>query len=107
MADETTTPTETTEAKVETVRRQRRVARVVSTHGDKTIRVAIDNLVKHPKYGKFMQRRTKVAVHDPENVAKLGDIVEIVPCRRMSKSKSWHLERVVRSSGSTEPLPQG
>lgn len=86
----------------ETIRRQRRAARVVSTHGDKTIRVLIDNLAKHPKYGKYMHRRTKLAVHDPANTAKMGDIVEIVPCRRISKSKSWRLVRVIRAGSGVE-----
>jgi small subunit ribosomal protein S17 len=98
MAEET----ETKATQGETVRRQRRVAQVVSTHGDKTIRVLIDNLVKHPKYGKYMHRRTKLAVHDPANAAKMGDIVEIVPCRRISKSKSWRLVQVIRAGSGVE-----
>ena len=69
---------------------------VSSTGGDKTIHVVVENLVKHPQYGKYVRRRTKVAVHDPANTAGLGDLVEIVPCRRMSKSKSWRLLSVVR-----------
>lgn len=82
------------------VRRQKRVGEVTSTGGEKTIRVVVDNLVKHAKYGKFIHRRTKVAVHDPLSAAKLGDTVEIVPCRRISKSKSWRLVRVVRSAST-------
>ena len=69
---------------------------VSSTGGDKTIHVVVENLVKHSQYGKYVRRRTKVAVHDPANTAGLGDLVEIVPCRRMSKSKSWRLLGVVR-----------
>jgi small subunit ribosomal protein S17 len=80
------------------VRRQKRVGIVSATHGYKTIHVELDHLAKHPKYGKFMHRRTRLAVHDPENTAKLGDVVEIVTCRRVSKSKSWRLLRVIRSS---------
>lgn len=102
MAEETTSQ----ETQGAAVRLQKRVAQVVSTSGDKTIRVLIDNLVKHPKYGKFMHRRTKLAVHDPENVAKMGDVVEIVPCRRISKSKSWRLARVIRSSNVAQQAPQ-
>ena len=79
------------------VRRQRRAGVVTSTAGKQTIRVVIDSLTKHPKYGKYVHHRTKLAVHDPENTAKLGDMVEIVPCRRMSKNKSWRLLRVLRS----------
>jgi small subunit ribosomal protein S17 len=82
----------------ESVVRQKQVGVVTSTFGDKTVRVSTDHLTKHPKYGKMMHRRTKLAVHDPSNLAKLGDMVEIVPCRRMSKSKNWRLLRVIRSS---------
>ncbi len=76
--------------------RRARTGLVTSTGGDKTIRVAVDSLVKHPRYGKYIRRRTKLAVHDPKNTAQLGDMVEIVPSRRLSKSKAWRLVRVVR-----------
>jgi small subunit ribosomal protein S17 len=69
---------------------------VSSTGGQKTIRVDIEQLQKHPYYGKYIRRRTRLAVHDPHETAKLGDIVEIAPCRRISKSKSWRLVRVIR-----------
>jgi small subunit ribosomal protein S17 len=71
---------------------------VRSKSGDKTISVVVDRLVKHPQYGKYMKRRTTVAVHDPKNEAGVGDIVEITFCRRLSKSKSWRLAQVVRRS---------
>jgi len=71
---------------------------VTSTGGAKTIHVVVENLVKHPRYGKYIRRRTKLAAHDAEEQAALGDVVEIIPCRRMSKSKSWRLLRVVRSA---------
>jgi small subunit ribosomal protein S17 len=93
------------QTKTEVVRFQKRVAKVVSTGGDKTIRVVVDNLTKHPKYGKFIHRRTKLAVHDQTNMAKLGDMVEIVPCRRLSKSKAWRLLRVVRSGNVVAENP--
>lgn len=89
----------------EAVRRQKQVGVVSSSFGDKTIRVVVDSLAKDPKYGKYMHHRTKVAVHDPANTAKLGDVVEIVPCRRMSKSKSWRLLRVVRSGNMAMQTP--
>ena len=71
---------------------------VSAKSSDKTIRVVVESLVKHQTYGKYMRRRTKLAVHDPKNSAGVGDRVEIVPCRRMSKDKSWRLVRVVRKS---------
>ena len=70
---------------------------VSSTGGDKTIRVDVLNLVKHPAYGKYLRKRTRLAVHDPANQAKLGDTVEIIPCRPISKTKAWRLAKVVRS----------
>ncbi len=76
---------------------------VTSTGGDKTILVIIENLVKHARYGKYVRRRTKLAVHDPKSGAALGDLVEIVPCRRMSKSKSWRFVRVVRPAAAEAP----
>jgi small subunit ribosomal protein S17 len=68
---------------------------VVSNSGDKSIRVAIDFRVKHPKYGKYMKRRTKLGVHDDGNQAAPGDIVEIAECRPYSKTKSWRLVKIV------------
>ena len=73
---------------------------VTSTGGAKTIHVAVENLVKHPRYSKYIRKRTKLAVHDAKDQASLGDLVEIAPCRRMSKGKSWRLVRVVRSADS-------
>ena len=69
---------------------------VVSRSGDKSIRVVIDYLVKHPKYGKYLKRSTKLAVHDEKNIAGVGDTVEIVQCRPMSKFKSWRVVEVLK-----------
>ncbi|HUT59546.1 MAG TPA: 30S ribosomal protein S17 [Phycisphaerae bacterium] len=69
---------------------------VTSKGSDKTIRVEVIAIVKHPRYGKYVRSRTRLAVHDPGNEAGEGDLVEVVPCRRISKSKSWRLLRVVR-----------
>lgn len=68
---------------------------VVSKSGDKSVRVQIDYTVKHPMYGKYIKRRTKLGVHDPENQAGIGDTVDITECRPISKSKSWRLVKVV------------
>jgi len=77
--------------------RDRRVGVVVSDKGQKTIRVRFEFTVRHPKYGKFMRRSTTLHAHDERNEAKAGDIVEVVSCRRMSKTKSWRLTRIVRA----------
>ena len=68
---------------------------VISNSGNKSIRVAIDLRVRHPKYGKYMKRRTKLAVHDEHNQGRVGDVIEIAECRPYSKTKSWRLMRVV------------
>ncbi|MBE7508174.1 MAG: 30S ribosomal protein S17 [Planctomycetia bacterium] len=76
--------------------RRARLAVVDSDSRDKTIKVRIDRLVKHAKYGKYQRRRSVIHVHDEQNEAKVGDVVEIVECRPISKSKSWRLSKVVR-----------
>ncbi len=68
---------------------------VISNSGDKSVKVAIDYKVKHPKYGKYVKRTTKIGVHDEQNQSALGDLVEIAQCRPRSKTKSWRLLRVV------------
>lgn len=68
---------------------------VASNSGDKSVTVVIDFKVKHPKYGKYVRRRTKVGVHDEHNQGTVGDKVEIAECRPHSKTKSWRLVRVV------------
>jgi len=69
--------------------------RVVSTKMDKTIAVSVERLVKHPTYGKYIRRTTKLLAHDESNECKEGDTVSIKPCRPMSRRKSWVLVRVV------------
>jgi small subunit ribosomal protein S17 len=69
--------------------------RVVSTKMDKTISVSIERLVKHPQYGKYIRRTTKLLAHDENNECKAGDTVSIAPCRPLSRRKSYTLVRVV------------
>ena len=68
---------------------------VVSKSGDKSITVQINYTVKHPMYGKYIKRRTKLGVHDEKNVAGIGDLVEIAECRPISKRKNWRLVKVL------------
>jgi len=79
-------------------KRDRRVGTVVSDKGDKTIRVRYEFTVKHRKYGKFMTRSTTLHSHDEGNEAKIGDLVEVTACRRLSKTKCWRLSRIIRSA---------
>ena len=71
---------------------------VASDKMDKSRRVEIDRLVRHPKYGKFIKRRTVCHVHDENNESRLGDTVEIIECPPRSKTKRWDLVRVVAKS---------
>jgi len=76
----------------------RRVGVVQSDRRQKTRKVTIEFSVKHPKYGKYMRKRTVLHVHDENNVSKAGDRVEIAECRPISKTKSWVLVRVLREA---------
>lgn len=71
------------------------VGRVVSDKMDKTVSVAIERLIKHPMYGKFIRRTTKVLAHDANNECKSGDRVSISECKPISKNKSWAVVEVV------------
>ncbi|RTZ14748.1 30S ribosomal protein S17 [Vibrio aquaticus] len=72
--------------------------RVVSDKMDKSIVVAIERMVKHPIYGKYVKRTTKVHAHDENNECGLGDNVEIAECRPLSKTKSWTLVKVLEKA---------
>jgi len=71
---------------------------VIGRSGNKSIKVAIDFKVKHPKYGKYIKRRTKLNVHDERNQAGLDDVVEIAECRPCSKTKSWRLVKIAEKA---------
>ncbi len=74
---------------------------VVRVSGEKTVRVELNYLTRHPKYGKMMRRRTVAHVHDEQGQARQGDTVEITKCRPFSKMKTWRLLEVVeRAAGS-------
>ena len=68
--------------------------KVVSDKMDKTITVMIERRVKHPIYGKFVKRSTKLHAHDEQNECLIGDTVTVRECRPLSKSKSWMLVSV-------------
>ncbi|GAC32462.1 30S ribosomal protein S17 [Paraglaciecola polaris] len=69
--------------------------RVVSNKMDKTITVAVERKVKHPIYGKFIKRTTKLHAHDETNQCNEGDVVTVRECRPLSKSKNWMLVNIV------------
>ena len=72
------------------------IGKVVSDKMDKTVSVLIERRVKHPLYGKIVRRSKKYLVHDANNQAKIGDIVEIQEGRPISKNKSWVLTKVIQ-----------
>ena len=100
------TMTEQTET---TARSQRKtiVGVVRTAKMDKTRRVEVPRLQKHPKYGKYVKRRTVCYMHDENNESKVGDTVEIMETRPMSKLKRWRLVRVVAAAGVEEVAVQG
>jgi len=69
--------------------------KVISNKMDKTITVMIERKVKHPVYGKYIKRSTKLHAHDASNECNEGDTVTVVACRPLSKSKKWMLENIV------------
>ena len=89
--------TEATQQATEAPRglKKSRVGVVVSSAMDKTVSVAIERLIKHPVYGKYIRRTTKVLAHDAANECKPGDRVAISECRPISKNKSWTVVNVV------------
>ena len=69
--------------------------RVVGDKMDKTVSVAVERLIKHPVYGKYIRRTTRVLAHDASNECRAGDRVAISECRPISKNKSWSVVNVV------------
>ncbi len=72
-----------------------KVGVVESDKREKTRRVVVSYMSKHPKYGKYIRQRTVLHVHDEKGESRSGDVVEVVPCRPLSKTKNWTLVRVV------------
>ena len=74
--------------------------RVVSHKMQKTIAVEIERLIKHPTYGKYIRRTTKLLAHDEQGTSREGDLVIITPCRPLSRRKSWRLLEVVQKAAA-------
>ena len=75
------------------------IGSVTSDAMNKSITVTIERRIKHPVYGKYVKRSTKLHVHDENNECGKGDVVRIEECRPMSKTKSWRLVEVVEKAG--------
>ncbi len=78
--------------------RKERIGKVVSNKMQKSITITIDRKVKHPIYGKFMKKTTKLMAHDEKNEAGIGDLVKIMETRPLSKSKRWRLVEIVEKA---------
>ncbi|QTA38690.1 30S ribosomal protein S17 [Thermosipho ferrireducens] len=85
--------------------RKRLVGEVVSDKMDKTIVVAVNTLVKHPRVGKYIKRTKKYYAHDEKNECKIGDTVEIIESRPLSKLKRWRVVKIVKRSEFAEKTP--
>jgi len=85
--------------------RRLEVGIVTSDKMDKTRRVEIPRLVKHPRYGKYIRRRTVCYVHDEKNESRTGDTVQIMETRPLSKQKTWRLVQVVKKAPEQAVAP--
>ena len=79
-----------------TGRRKRREGVVVSNKMDKTVVVLVERLVKHPKYRKYLKARKKYKAHDEKNTCQVGDQVEIIETRPLSRDKRWAVLSILR-----------
>ena len=78
--------------------RKTRVGKVVSTKMDKTIVVAIEDNVRHPKYGKILKRTAKIHAHDEQNACTVGDKVSVMETRPLSATKRWRLVEIIEKA---------
>jgi small subunit ribosomal protein S17 len=81
---------------------RRTIGRVVSNKMDKSVTVAVERLVRHPVYGKYVRRTTKIMAHDEDNACSEGDVVAISECRPISKRKAWRVVEIVSRASSVD-----
>jgi len=79
---------------------RRTIGRVVSDKMNKSVTVSVERKVKHPVYGKYIRRTTKIVAHDEANECKAGDVVAISECRPISKNKSWRVVEIVSTQAA-------
>ena len=78
--------------------RKTRVGKVISDKMEKTVVVAIEDNVKHPTYGKIIKRTSKIHAHDENGECRVGDKVEVMETRPLSKTKRWRLVRIIEKA---------
>jgi len=103
MAEQTAEQREQTDARRARSLRRMRVGVVTSDKRDKTIRVRVEMLSRHPRYTKYVRGRTSLQAHDERNEAREGDRVEVMECRPHSATKHWRLVRIVQRSEEGGP----
>jgi small subunit ribosomal protein S17 len=82
-----------------------KIGQVVSTKMQKTIVVEVSRRVPHPLYKRIVAKRKKFYAHDEESTARTGDVVRIVECRPLSKTKRWRLAEVIRRAAQVGAQP--
>jgi small subunit ribosomal protein S17 len=88
--------------------KKERSGTVVSDRMEKTIVVSIERTVMHPKYKKYLKRRTRVKAHDESNQCQVGDRVRIVECRPLSRDKRWRVSEILQRARATmDEQPNG
>jgi small subunit ribosomal protein S17 len=78
--------------------RKVRIGKVVSNKMEKSITIAVERKVKHPLYGKFMKKTTKLMAHDEKNECTIGDTVKVMETRPLSKNKCWRLVEIIEKA---------
>ena len=87
--------------------RKERQGVVLSNRMQKTVVVAVERIVLHPKYKKYLKRRTKLKVHDEANACQVGDRVSIVESRPLSREKRWRVAKILERAVATEGIEPG
>ena len=87
--------TDKTEKTVSQEKQRTVTGKVVSDKMDKTVSISVERKVKHPLYGKYLRRSTRIMVHDEDNTCNEGDVITIAECQPFSKNKSWRLVEIV------------
>ena len=87
-------------------RRKRLTGRVVSDKMDKTVVVQVERIGRHPRYGKVMRWRKRDKAHDEENACQIGDLVQIVESRPLSREKRWRVEVIEKHTEAQVPVAE-
>lgn len=86
---------------------RRTIGRVVSNKMQKSVTVSVERLIRHPVYGKFIRRTTKIMAHDEDGTCKEGDTVAIVECRPISKRKAWRVVEILERAPADTATAEG